>query len=119
MAKSYADIEKQIAALRAQADALKAKEAADVIAKIKVAIKRYQLTATDLGLGPGSKAKRAPAVRPPASRTRTSPAKGRKLGKVPVKYKDKNGNTWTGRGNQPVWLREAIKGGAKLESFRV
>lgn len=118
MAESYAEIEKQIAALRAQADALKAKEAAGVIAKIKVAIETYQLTAADLGLGTGSKARRA-AARPSASRKRTSPAKGRKLGKVPVKYKDKNGNTWTGRGNQPVWLREAIKGGAKLEGFRV
>lgn len=115
MAESYANIEKQIAALRAQADALRAKEATGVIAKIKVAIEKYQLTAADLGLG----ARRASAARPPASRKRTSPAKGTKLGKVPVKYKDKNGNTWTGRGNQPVWLREAIKGGAKLESFRV
>jgi H-NS histone family len=33
--------------------------------------------------------------------------KGRK---VPVKYRDKAGNTWAGRGAQPVWLREASPG---------
>jgi DNA-binding protein H-NS len=32
--------------------------------------------------------------------------KGRK---VPAKYRDKEGNTWAGRGAQPVWLREKIK----------
>jgi DNA-binding protein H-NS len=42
--------------------------------------------------------------------------KGRK---VPVKYRDKSGNTWAGRGAQPVWLRERLKAGAKLEDFAV
>ena len=39
--------------------------------------------------------------------------------KVPVKYSDKDGNTWAGRGAQPVWLREKIKAGAKLDDFAV
>jgi DNA-binding protein H-NS len=42
--------------------------------------------------------------------------KGRK---VAVKYRDKSGNTWAGRGAQPVWLREKLKAGAKLEDFAV
>jgi hypothetical protein len=42
--------------------------------------------------------------------------KGRK---VPVKYRDRAGNTWAGRGAQPVWLREKLKAGAKLEDFAV
>jgi hypothetical protein len=42
--------------------------------------------------------------------------KGRK---VAVKYRDKEGNTWAGRGAQPVWLREKLKAGAKLEYFAV
>jgi hypothetical protein len=42
--------------------------------------------------------------------------KGRK---VAVKYRDDAGNTWAGRGAQPVWLREKLKGGAKLEDFAV
>src|SRR5215472_16941574 len=39
--------------------------------------------------------------------------------KVPIKYRDKKGNTWAGRGAQPVWLREKLKAGAKLEDFAV
>jgi hypothetical protein len=42
--------------------------------------------------------------------------KGRK---VAVKYRDNTGNTWAGRGAQPVWLREKLKAGAKLEDFAV
>jgi DNA-binding protein H-NS len=51
-----------------------------------------------------------------ARRGRRSAMKGRK---VAVKYRDKEGNTWAGRGAQPVWLREKLKAGAKLEDFAV
>jgi len=45
--------------------------------------------------------------------------KSRRGGRVPVKYRDADGNTWTGRGMQPVWVREAIASGKTLDSFRV
>ena len=45
-----------------------------------------------------------------------SSLKGRK---VAVKFRDRSGNTWAGRGAQPVWLREKLKAGAKLEDFAV
>jgi DNA-binding protein H-NS len=45
-----------------------------------------------------------------------SSLKGRKIA---VKYRDKSGNTWAGRGAHPVWLREKLKNGAKLEDFAV
>jgi DNA-binding protein H-NS len=51
-----------------------------------------------------------------ASSGRRSSLKGQK---VPAKYRDKAGNTWAGRGAQPVWLREKLKAGAKLEDFAV
>jgi DNA-binding protein H-NS len=47
---------------------------------------------------------------------RGSALKGRK---APIKYQDRSGNTWAGRGAQPVWLREKLKAGAKLEDFAV
>jgi DNA-binding protein H-NS len=47
---------------------------------------------------------------------RQSALKGRK---VAVKYRDRTGNTWAGRGAQPIWLREKLKAGAKLEDFAV
>jgi hypothetical protein len=49
-------------------------------------------------------------------RGRGSAMKGRK---VPVKYRDKEGNTWAGRGAQPVWLRKKLKAGSKLEDSAV
>jgi DNA-binding protein H-NS len=39
--------------------------------------------------------------------------------KVPIKYRDKAGNTWAGRGAQPLWMTEAIKKGAKRDDFLV
>src|SRR6266851_1258405 len=52
----------------------------------------------------------------PRRKQRGSGLKGRK---VPAKYRDRSGNTWAGRGAMPVWLREKLKAGAKLEDFSV
>ncbi len=43
------------------------------------------------------------------------PAKKR----LPAKYKDASGNSWTGRGSQPRWLRAAIAAGNTAEQFLV
>jgi DNA-binding protein H-NS len=55
--------------------------------------------------------------------TEIAPSRGRggslKGKKVPPKYRDSAGNTWAGRGATPVWLREKLKAGAKLEDFAV
>jgi DNA-binding protein H-NS len=45
-----------------------------------------------------------------------SSLKGRK---APIKYRDRAGNTWAGRGAQPRWLTAAIKAGAKRDDFLV
>ena len=40
--------------------------------------------------------------------------------KVAPKFCDPaTGDTWTGRGLQPLWLKSAIAAGAELESFRI
>jgi DNA-binding protein H-NS len=44
------------------------------------------------------------------------PLKGRK---APVKYRDRAGNTWAGRGAKPRWLVAAIKKGKKLDDFLI
>ncbi len=36
-----------------------------------------------------------------------------------IKYRDKSGNAWAGRGAQPRWLTAAIKAGAKRDDFLV
>jgi DNA-binding protein H-NS len=45
-------------------------------------------------------------------KTRRSSLKGRKAA---VKYRDRAGNTWAGRGAQPVWLRDKLKAEAASE----
>ena len=39
--------------------------------------------------------------------------------KVAVKYRDENGNTWTGRGKTPRWMVEAEKEGNKREQYLI
>lgn len=47
--------------------------------------------------------------------------KGRKLGKVPPKYRNpaNKEETWTGRGKQPRWLAAQIAKGKKVEDFLI
>jgi DNA-binding protein H-NS len=47
---------------------------------------------------------------------RASALKGRKAA---IKYRDKSGNKWSGRGAQPRWMTAAIKDGAKRDDFLV
>lgn len=56
-----------------------------------------------------------------SAKRRGRPAKGSKLKgrKVAAKYRDKSGNTWSGRGAVPRWMRDAIKGGAKRDDFLI
>ena len=102
MTNTYSQIQQKIAKLQKEADALRQKEANGVIARIKVAIEHYGLTAEQLGFV-GVKAS----------------GKAKVLGKAASggKYRDGNGQSWSGRGPRPRWLREAIAGGASLESF--
>jgi len=53
--------------------------------------------------------------RPPAAARRSKLA-GRKLA---PKYRDRSGNTWSGRGAQPRWMTAAIKAGAKRDDFLI
>lgn len=47
-------------------------------------------------------------------------AKNKKTKKaVEIKYKGPNGETWSGRGRQPVWIKTALENGKILEDFEV
>jgi DNA-binding protein H-NS len=45
----------------------------------------------------------------------------RPMGSVPPKYRNPKdlSQTWAGRGLQPLWLRDALKSGKKLDSFLI
>jgi DNA-binding protein H-NS len=46
-------------------------------------------------------------------------ASGLKGRKAPIKYRDKSGNHWSGRGAQPRWMTAAIKAGAHRDDFLI
>lgn len=95
-----ADLDARIAAAQ-----LAARDGA--IAQVRELMARHGLTMADVTARP------AKATRP------TGSGKGGKGGKVPAKYRDANGNAWSGRGLQPKWLSAALAGGAKLADFAV
>lgn len=114
MAQTYEQLQKRIESLQKEAETLRKKEVAGVISRIKDAISAYGLTAADLGFSSTRAPKAAPAKKP--GRKAAAP---RAAGKVAVKYRDADGNTWTGRGLQPRWLKAAIAAGKKLDDFKV
>jgi|KBSMisStaDraftv2_1062788.scaffolds.fasta_scaffold36029_5 DNA-binding protein H-NS len=115
MAKSYKQIQQQIAKLQREAQAVKKKETGGVIERIKAAIEHYELTSEDL-FGTKSGKRAAKAVGPRKTSAKKSGAAGRR---VPIKYRDEHGNTWSARGSQPRWLVAALQAGRKIEEFAV
>ena len=111
MTKSYIDIQKQIAALRKDAQKVRSKEVRGVIARIRQAVDAYGLTAADLGLDRKRRQNMGAAplkVKKP----------GRKAKSSVVKYRDGD-NAWSGRGRRPQWLAAALAEGKALEQFAV
>jgi DNA-binding protein H-NS len=118
MQKSYAQLLQDIQALEKQAEALRKNELPSVIKSIREAISTYGLTASDLGLNGSTKPQTVVLTGP--SLKLTSRAKSPQAGtKVPAKYRDSEGNEWTGRGMKPRWLNVAMATGASLESFLI
>lgn len=103
--RSYAELLDEIESLKKQAEAMRKAELGEIIADIKRKIQEYQLTAQDLGL---SEQRRAPA--------RAKDGRGA----VKPKYRDPaSGKTWTGRGRQPIWFRDALASGSKPEALAI
>ena len=112
MAKTLTQLNNQIARLQKQVDAVKAKEAAGVIERIKEAIAHYGFTAADLGLS----GRAANKVKAPAKRGRKKAAK--KPGGV-IRFRDEAGHTWTGHGKRPRWYLVALESGKTPEDLEI
>lgn len=115
MAKSYAQIQKQIAKLQKEAEALKAKEVSGVVARIKEAIAHYGLTAADLGLA--ASASRTTGPQRAASKARANSESAPSRPARAVKYADATGQTWSGVGKRPTWFKNALAAGTPLEDL--
>lgn len=100
MAQTYAQLQKQISALEAEAEKLKSSEVPGAIGKIKDLVAAYGITATDIF---GAKALKGGGVKRSTA--------GR------AKYSDANGNTWVGMGKRPQWIRDALAEGRTIDEF--
>lgn len=93
----------QKAALEKQIIETQREERAAAIAQVRSLMAQYGLTLADLGT-------KAPTAAPRRGNT----------GKVPPKYRHPDtGETWSGRGLQPKWLKAALADGRSLSDFAV
>ncbi|CAD5367216.1 Histone family protein nucleoid-structuring protein H-NS [Rubrivivax sp. A210] len=98
---TIAELLAQKAALEKQIADAQRNERADAVAKVRALMAEYGLTLADIG------SKAAPAPK----------AAGKK---VAAKYRNPaSGDTWSGRGLQPKWLKSALAGGRSLADFAV
>ena len=92
---TYQELQDQIAKLRQDAEEARSKEVEGAVAQIKALMNDYGITVQDIE-GSGRR-------------------KGGKAGALSnVQFKDDAGNTWSGRGRMPAWLK-----GKDKEKFRI
>jgi DNA-binding protein H-NS len=100
---SLQDLLAKRAALEQEIEATQKRERQDAIGKVKALMSEYGLTVADLSSkGAGSK---------------VGVAKG---SKVAPKFRNAaTGDTWSGRGLQPKWLKAALASGKKISDFAI
>jgi DNA-binding protein H-NS len=113
--KTLAQIQKQIADLQEQAEAIRQREVSEVVARIRTAISHYGLTANDLGLGNAAAGPRKP--RKPRRVAAGKKAKAARKTAGVAKFRDDAGNSWTGHGRRPKWFVDAIAAGKTPEQL--
>lgn len=90
-------------AIEREIELTKKRERADAIARVRSLMAEYGLTLADLG-----------------GKASSAPARSAGSAKVPPKFRNAaTGDTWSGRGLQPNWLKAALASGRKLDEFRV
>ena len=87
---------------KAALEAAIAEQKPAAIAQVFALMNELGVTPADMGL--------APAPFQPAKRA---------AAKRPARYRDADGNEWSGIGKRPNWVRAALAAGADLEAFRV
>jgi DNA-binding protein H-NS len=108
MTQTYSQIQRQIEALQRQAEKMREQEVTGVVSRIREAIAHYGLTADQLGYGASGK----------SAQPNKQPDTGKAVN-TSGKYADGSGNSWSGRGPRPGWLRNALAAGRALEEFAV
>ena len=109
------EIQSQIEKLQKQASDIKAKEFHKTVQEIVAKMQAFGITSKDLQAASSSgKAKAAASAKRAGGKSKKSPAVV-----VAAKYRGPNGDTWTGRGLTPRWLRALEAQGKKKEEFAI
>ena len=104
---SLQDLLDRKAALEKEIEATRKQERSEAVSKVRALMAQYGLTVADLA---GSKSASTP-------KAASGAGKGTK---VAIKYRNEaTGDTWSGRGLQPKWLKAALAAGRKIEEFSV
>ena len=100
---TLANLVKQREELEQQIAALQSEDRQNAIAQVRELMATHGLSVADVSGRP----KTAKVI-----------GNGQKR-KVEAKYRDKNGNAWSGRGLKPKWLTAALAVGKKIDDFAV
>lgn len=135
---TLAEINRKIAKLQKQAEVLKARDRKGVIDRIRVAIAHFDITSHELGLATGARRGPKPgrdSAQPNSAQPIDAQSSGARRGNglairamrkrqsgAPAsapRYRDAQGNTWSGRGKRPNWFKTELAAGRTLESLLV
>ena len=108
------DIQSQIEKLQKQASQIKAKEFHKTVLEIRGKMQAFGISVKDLQPAKNSKNTTAPAKK-------RVKAGGKKSAGAPVaaKFRGPDGQTWTGRGLSPRWLKTLTDQGHTKEEFLI
>lgn len=102
---TYLELKAQAEKLLEKAEEQRKKEIEDVVADLKKKIEEYGITASDLGFSVATTRK--------AKKTKTGTTN------TVAKYQNEKGETWSGMGRMPKWLKEEIDAGKTREDFEI
>lgn len=105
--RSSREIGEEIAKLQSELEKARQAEKAEVVAKIRVAVEHYGITAAEIFSATGKSSRKAKAGVKPKAKVA-----------APVKFKDDAGNTWSGFGRKPKWFADLIAAGKTEDELR-
>jgi DNA-binding protein H-NS len=103
---SLQDLLAKKAALEQEIEATQKRERSDAINQVKSLMAQYGLTVADLAGRPAG-----------GNGGKGGVAKGAKV--APKFRNSATGDTWSGRGLQPKWLKAALASGKKIDDFAI
>ena len=106
------DIQSQILKLQKQASQIKAKEFHKTVLEIRDKMQAFGITVKDL-----QSSKKVKSTASPAKKSAKPAGKKTSGATVAAKYRGPEGQTWSGRGLSPRWMKALMDQGRSKEEF--